>query len=304
MPSPCIGICKLDTATGYCIGCARTSDEIANWRSAPVEEQRRIWAALPDRRKLLSVEAHRLPWTADDIAHFIEATLRERAGTWVIGVYGAVGEFVIGPDENVDIVSDATVVTASTERAALRLRKHPKTVAFALGRRDDSGAPRAIGLTLPRGVARVGSQATVASLGPDTHSVSPRFREEILFDFGLGRSVARFCVRTGLPDFRARLDAVSGLPWKDAMAQLGHELLRVSPHRVIETALGRVEVFAPIPKPGENSPDGPHTHLLPGLLALNRETPPDWDLPQIFAPCAMFYPDHSTSIDQLVPASN
>ncbi|PKM06065.1 MAG: DUF1289 domain-containing protein [Gammaproteobacteria bacterium HGW-Gammaproteobacteria-4] len=28
--SPCIGICELD-ATGYCVGCHRTGDEIAGW---------------------------------------------------------------------------------------------------------------------------------------------------------------------------------------------------------------------------------------------------------------------------------
>ncbi|MEM8878798.1 MAG: DUF1289 domain-containing protein, partial [Pseudomonadota bacterium] len=29
--SPCVGLCRLDEATGYCLGCARTGDEIADW---------------------------------------------------------------------------------------------------------------------------------------------------------------------------------------------------------------------------------------------------------------------------------
>lgn len=29
--SPCISICALDETTGFCKGCLRTSQEIANW---------------------------------------------------------------------------------------------------------------------------------------------------------------------------------------------------------------------------------------------------------------------------------
>ena len=31
VPSPCIGVCHLDLATGVCSGCARTLEEIQTW---------------------------------------------------------------------------------------------------------------------------------------------------------------------------------------------------------------------------------------------------------------------------------
>ncbi|MEM9098177.1 MAG: DUF1289 domain-containing protein, partial [Pseudomonadota bacterium] len=31
--SPCTGICKLDDATGWCLGCGRSGDEIGFWGS-------------------------------------------------------------------------------------------------------------------------------------------------------------------------------------------------------------------------------------------------------------------------------
>ena len=34
--------------------------------------------------------------------------------------------------------------------------------------------------------------------------------------------------------------------------------------------MGRVEVFQPIPSPDGKSPEGPHTHVLPRLLAHGR----------------------------------
>jgi predicted Fe-S protein YdhL (DUF1289 family) len=48
--SPCVGVCTLDPATHFCIGCARTIDEIAQWPRLSAEEKRRVIALLPSRR--------------------------------------------------------------------------------------------------------------------------------------------------------------------------------------------------------------------------------------------------------------
>jgi predicted Fe-S protein YdhL (DUF1289 family) len=47
--TPCIGICRLD-ARGYCLGCRRTGDEIARWRTMS-DAERRYWmdTVLPAR---------------------------------------------------------------------------------------------------------------------------------------------------------------------------------------------------------------------------------------------------------------
>jgi hypothetical protein len=47
--SPCVGVCTLDPVSHFCIGCARTIDEIARWPSLGAEEKRRIIAQLPSR---------------------------------------------------------------------------------------------------------------------------------------------------------------------------------------------------------------------------------------------------------------
>lgn len=48
--SPCINICQMDSATGWCRGCARRLDEIAGWGSAPASQRERVFAQLPARR--------------------------------------------------------------------------------------------------------------------------------------------------------------------------------------------------------------------------------------------------------------
>ena len=51
--SPCTGLCRLDAATGWCLGCGRSGDEIALWPAASEAEARAILAALPPRLKRL-----------------------------------------------------------------------------------------------------------------------------------------------------------------------------------------------------------------------------------------------------------
>jgi hypothetical protein len=52
--SPCIGVCRIDPRAGLCVGCARTTGEIAIWRDATEEQRARIVAELPQRRARLS----------------------------------------------------------------------------------------------------------------------------------------------------------------------------------------------------------------------------------------------------------
>ena len=47
--SPCIGVCKIDRTSGFCVGCARTPAEIRRWKRAEDDEKRLILAALAGR---------------------------------------------------------------------------------------------------------------------------------------------------------------------------------------------------------------------------------------------------------------
>ena len=48
--SPCVGICRLDPR-GYCIGCLRTGDEIARWRTMGDDERLRFMRDVLPARK-------------------------------------------------------------------------------------------------------------------------------------------------------------------------------------------------------------------------------------------------------------
>lgn len=50
VPSPCLAVCRMDTATGWCEGCLRTLDEIAAWSRLDDAAKTAVWALLDQRR--------------------------------------------------------------------------------------------------------------------------------------------------------------------------------------------------------------------------------------------------------------
>jgi hypothetical protein len=51
--SPCVDVCRMDAASGYCEGCRRTLEEIACWSAYGPAEKRAVLALLPARKKPL-----------------------------------------------------------------------------------------------------------------------------------------------------------------------------------------------------------------------------------------------------------
>lgn len=49
--SPCVKICRMDAASGYCEGCRRTLEEIACWSAYSADEKRSVLAQLAARNK-------------------------------------------------------------------------------------------------------------------------------------------------------------------------------------------------------------------------------------------------------------
>ena len=51
--SPCVKICLIHPEARICLGCHRTTEEIATWSQMSPEERRDIMAGLADRKALL-----------------------------------------------------------------------------------------------------------------------------------------------------------------------------------------------------------------------------------------------------------
>jgi predicted Fe-S protein YdhL (DUF1289 family) len=279
-----VGICKLDDATGFCLGCARTGDEIARWMSMDDVQRDDVWLELPERLKQLSVRVRLLPWTPDEIIDWTMKTISARRGTWVTGVPGAAAEFPCTPEREINVGATADAVVARAADASFRLRVTDKMRAFTF----TEDGPVVLGM--PRARAKMPSHDAVQTLGTDADAIDEAHRSDKLFDFGVGRKSSRFCVRTSDDALAQSLSNQTGRHWSEVMPAIGHEIIAVSPHRVVESTAARIEVYAPIPAPGMTSPSGAHTHFLPDFLKSGEEIPASLALPVFAMPVAIFYP--------------
>jgi predicted Fe-S protein YdhL (DUF1289 family) len=286
--SPCIGLCRIDDTSGLCLGCARTRAEIATWRDASPEELQRIWAELPLRRKKLGLNMHRLGWDTADLRSFVIDTL-QHGGTWTTGVLGTIAEFCIGEDV-CHIEAGSGTVTAISPRGAIsfHLADHVRTLSFG-----SASGRNIVVLAVPRAIVKPFPGQGLGRVGSDHEAIREEDREAILYDFGLGRRAAAFGIRTADADLMVQLESAAGLDWSRFLPVIGADILRVSPTRVVRNAIGRIEVFTPIPAPDGTSPPGPHTHFLPAYLAKQSDLPANLDMPEGYVACAIYYPAES-----------
>ena len=287
--SPCVGICKIDERSGYCLGCARTRDEIASWGGQSTAYRQSVWDVLPSRFAALGIARRRLPWDSFEIRSFVADTIARAAGTWSMGVVGAVGEFL--PKEGLEtrIHVEGDVLTAETPGAGLRWRLDDAVRALTFDVPPGTDLPNRIALAVKseRGGPPIAS--ALAALGTDDDAISDHDLGTPWFDLGLGRTEVRFALRVSEGTTARLLEAHIGTPLDELLTAIGPALVEASPVRVIETAIGRMEVATPIPPPGGRPPTGPHTHLLPEQLASMRATPTGLDLPPAYLPGAIFY---------------
>ncbi|HEU0216863.1 MAG TPA: DUF1289 domain-containing protein [Stellaceae bacterium] len=275
LPSPCVGICRLDDTTGWCLGCARDANELGRWRDLSPAQQAAVWADLPRRKAILGLGFRLLPWSGGALSAALVDLAGEPNTGWSIGVYGAVAEFATRNGTPPEIEVGDEQVILRTSGGALRLRPPAGTRMFELI--GAAGKVERRVLALHRSRVREVPAAGVTELGADDDAIEPAHRNVRLFDLGVSRSIIRFCVRTGDPALIAALRQADGHDPFDPALRLAPALLANSPDRVVTSPIGRIEVFRPILN---SDREGPHTHLLPALLACRQEQEPGIALPE------------------------
>lgn len=295
--SPCTGICRLDAATGWCLGCARTGEEIGSWRSQSPLWRDGVWSELPDRLAKLGVTCRRLAWDASQIRAFVLRSLEQGTGAWQMGVEGAVAVFTEAAGHATAVSQGQDVVTARTKGGAIRLSIDDDVRALTFDPPATPASHQRIVLAVKRERCRMPIAHTVKLLDDDD---TDRLSDDPgrLYDLGLGRRETRFCLRTEASEVKAVLDVASGSPLQSVLPKIGSLLLDATPTRVVETPLGRVEVTSPIPKWGGRSLDGPRTHLLLDRLARGRDLTLGMSLPPAYVVAAVFSPRVAAAFDE------
>jgi predicted Fe-S protein YdhL (DUF1289 family) len=262
LPSPCIGVCRLDERTGWCVGCGRSGEELFGWGELPVERQRQIWAQLPARMAALRRPVRVAPWSVTALMPKLRTLTAEPGTVWSFGGPGASAEFMASPETSITVEQAGAGLLARHPQGAIAFTPKAGVRGFV---RDSEETGRE--LILAR--YRVGRQrppaSVVVELGADEATLDPAARWDVRFDLGLGQPAYRFCVRTADHDLLSSLRAAAGSAFT-ARLDLARALVAASPTRVVATSAGRCEVRAAIPRAGEATPEGPHTHVLPDRL--------------------------------------
>ena len=128
--SPCCGVCRLDNARGYCVGCGRTGDEIGFWRGADETVRASILAELPSRldaldRTLVPVGG------VDFVRKALAPILAGQGGRVIVGCHGAEATFAPPHGDAARVHDDNGRLEAVIPGATLRLALHENMTAHA-----------------------------------------------------------------------------------------------------------------------------------------------------------------------------
>jgi hypothetical protein len=228
----------------------------------------------------------------DQLMDFLAGQLADIEAGWSVGTFGAIAEFTRDAGEPAELHLTCDRIRVVTDKGGLRIVSRPELRLIASESLTSKSWSHRVALCLPQESCAMSRRTTLTEIGPDGGALRTQDGNGVLFDLGLGALQIDACIRVGEPDVVTALRSGTGksvfAPENDVM----RIILAANPHRVFVSRIGRAEVFQPIPPPGGRSPDGPHTHVLPELLAHGRTHAATEPLPEGWIPCAHLYPAH------------
>ena len=223
---------------------------------------------------------------------FLAAEVANPETQWSLGTFGGIAEFMRDRDEPVTLARTDKSVSAVTARGGVRIEPRADLRLFASESTTRESWAHRISLCLRDDQCAMNQRTVLTELGPDTQALREADRKHILFDLGIGALQADLCVRIGDPEVVAKLRPLCGRALLEPGNPAMGIILAAHPPRVFISKIGRIEVYQPIPAANGQSPEGPHTHVLPNLLAHRRTHAATEPVPDGFVPCAHVYPAH------------
>ena len=218
--------------------------------------------------------------------------LADPEAQWSLGTFGAIAEFMRDADEPAEVVREEPVAAVVTPRGGIRLEVRLGLRPIAFETITTQSWSQRVAFCLPERESTTSRRTVLTELGPDAQALRAQDRGGVLFDLGLGLLQVDCCIRTSDAALTDGLRAHAGRSLFEHGNLAMGLILRHSPHRVFMTRAGRAEVYQAIPTPGGTAPEGPHTHVLPKLLAHGRTHAATEPIPKGWVSCAHLYPAH------------
>jgi hypothetical protein len=228
-----------------------------------------------------------MQWRDQDpaaVAAEIDTAVRDAATGWSLGTFGALAEFHRGESEAAEIAADGLGWRVATKAGAIQVTRNAKArlLPYEMLSKLPTAWSQGVLVCLPAKAADIEGSAGVGEVGREAGGT--------LFDIGLGVKHLKPCIRTEDKALKRLLRRHAGTPFVELPHDAMAAIKAAQPARVFISALGRIEVTAEIPAHDGSTPLGPHTHVMPALLAKKRGQSANIPVPRGWVTVIAFYP--------------
>lgn len=230
---------------------------------------------------------------SQEIVTTIAEHLADAAHGWSIGTYGAIAEFMRRGTEpilrqNLAPTEGPLLLALPQGAVRLELASALTPVAYETLSRNPEYWSHGVAFCLETTKARLSERDALTELGPDGGAILERDRDAMLFDMGLNVAHIDVCIRTADAGLINTLRKYCGQSLLDEHSAAMKTVIAHSPHRVFFSRLGRIEIYQAIGQ--TQTPQGPHTHVLPRLLACGKSHGDEIPIPKGMHPCLTLHP--------------
>ncbi len=228
------------------------------------------------------------------VLELIQNALGDPRSGWASGSYGAIAEFSRrdGDQAVADLAPNGGTVI--TDLGALRIALVPGVliVPYETPTRRPEVWLHGVAFCLEAGAAAMGGAEVIGERGPDRDAIRAQDRDQVLFDLGLGTGAITMAVRTCDKALIEGLRAAAGRSLLAPEEPMMAALIAANPHRVCFSKLARIEVTQNIglSRGTEGRGPGPHTHVIPKLLAEGRAHGPEVPIPPGLSAALYLFP--------------
>lgn len=225
-----------------------------------------------------------------ELLEFWRPMIKDAGNSWSIGTFGAIGEFHRTKDEPFKRYDTDVSLGLVTDKGGIRVEANIDLDIVPFDNLNSDGESWNQSVIF---CAQFEPKApnVITSLGEDHNAIRNQDRSSRLFDVGVGLGLVQMCVRTSDANLIAELDKATGQSlFGPSASAIMKAFYAAQPHRILLSPVGRVEVYQDIPQPDGNAPEGPHTHLLPKLLAKKRTHSANSPIPDGLQPVLNLHP--------------
>lgn len=210
---------------------------------------------------------------------------------WSMGSFGAIGEFMWDEGEENRLPYNGYLGRITPRGAvSIKVGDDIQPIAYEYLSSNKKNWIHGVIFCMPEDKAKMHNRGVLTELGPDAHAIKPEHKNHILFDLGLKQGFVDVMIRTNDDALIKILRESQGTNVLNKDSKAMPAIIKAGPNRIFNTAIGRLEVYQPIGI--EKSPEGPHTHVLPKLLASGRACSANIPLPEGMLPVLSLHPAH------------